>query len=214
MHEQVLEILKHEFLLGFLNRIDETIVFQLPGREEIRQAVDLQLRKVEAQLAANGLQLKVADRARNLPADDGDAPAYGALPLKRVVQKRLQNQLANKLLARNFPSNCTVHVDGLGGELNSLPSVKARPFKLVGPAIESRGHRIPPARREVPWPPACSVRCRRHKTACFRTAFGYGRAVMAATLSAAADRAFAMTDSSDTGMPPRRLLSSAASMNA
>ena len=121
IHNQVLNVLKREFLPEFLNRIDETIVFHPLGREEIRQIVDLQLNKVEKQLAANGFRLEVTDRARDLLAEEGYDPAYGARPLKRVIQQRLQNQLANELLAGNLPPNCTVHIDELGGALNFTP---------------------------------------------------------------------------------------------
>jgi ATP-dependent Clp protease ATP-binding subunit ClpB len=111
IHDQVLNVLKREFLPEFLNRIDETIVFHPLGRKEIRQIVDLQLSKVEKQLAANGFKLEVTDRARDLLAEEGYDPAYGARPLKRVIQQRLQNQLANELLAGNLPPDCTVHID-------------------------------------------------------------------------------------------------------
>ncbi len=121
IHDQVLNVLKREFLPEFLNRIDETIVFHPLGREEIRQIVDLQLVRLEKQLAVNGFRLEVTDRARDLLAEEGYDPAYGARPLKRVIQQRLQNQLANELLAGNLPPNCTVHIDELGGALNFTP---------------------------------------------------------------------------------------------
>ncbi len=121
IHNQVMNVLKREFLPEFLNRIDETIVFHPLGREEIRQIVDLQLVRLEKQLAANGFRLEVTDRARDLLAEEGYDPAYGARPLKRVIQQRLQNQLANELLAGNLPPNCTVHIDELGGALNFTP---------------------------------------------------------------------------------------------
>lgn len=121
IYNRVTAALKHEFLPEFLNRIDETIVFHPLGQDAIRQIVDLQLNKVAEQLAANGFKLEVTDRARDLLASEGYEPAYGARPLKRVIQQRLQNQLANELLAGNLPPNCTVHIDELGGDLNFTP---------------------------------------------------------------------------------------------
>ncbi|MHC4880313.1 MAG: ATP-dependent chaperone ClpB [Planctomycetota bacterium] len=121
IHNQVMSVLKREFLPEFLNRIDETIVFHPLGRGEIRQIVDLELKKLEGQLAENGFKLEVTDRARDLLADEGYDPADGARPLKRVIQQRLQNQLANELLAGNLPPDCTVHIDELGGALNFTP---------------------------------------------------------------------------------------------
>ena len=114
---QVLESLRREFLPEFLNRIDETIVFHPLGRKEIRQIVDLQLERLAKQLAESGYSLAVSDEARQVLADEGYDPAFGARPLKRVIQQRLQNGLASEILAGRIPEGARVHVDAQHGDL-------------------------------------------------------------------------------------------------
>ena len=106
-----MDALRREFLPEFLNRVDETVVFHPLGRGEIRQIVDLQLESLSAQIKANNLRLSVTDAARDLLAAEGYDPAYGARPLKRVIQQRVQNELAKELLAGSFPEGATITVD-------------------------------------------------------------------------------------------------------
>lgn len=111
IHNRVMGALQREFLPEFLNRIDEVIVFHPLGKKEIRQIVDLQLSRLEKQLAENGYGLTVSDQAKDLLAEEGYDPVYGARPLKRVIQQRLQNQLANRLLSEEIPEGSTIKVD-------------------------------------------------------------------------------------------------------
>ena len=111
IHKRVLEILRKEFLPEFLNRVDEVIVFHPLGRSEIREIVDLQLDRMNAQLEKNGYKLEVTDQAKQLLANEGYDPLYGARPLKRVIQQRLQNSLANELLAGTFSPGDTILID-------------------------------------------------------------------------------------------------------
>ena len=112
IQNRVLEILRREFLPEFLNRIDETIVFHPLGKRELREIVDLQVTRLADQMAANGFLLRVTDAARDLLAEEGYEPAFGARPMKRVMQQRLQNPLAQEILAGNFEEGSTVTVDG------------------------------------------------------------------------------------------------------
>ena len=108
---QVLEILQREFRPEFLNRIDETIVFHPLGRREIRQIVDLQIAHLHDQLAEEGFDLEVTTDAKDLLAVEGYDPVYGARPLKRVIQQRIQNTLANELLSGRFEEGAAIIVD-------------------------------------------------------------------------------------------------------
>ncbi len=99
IHNRVMDALQKHFLPEFLNRVDEVIVFHPLGRSEIREIVDLQLQRLNSQLEKNGYKLEVSEAAKQLLANEGYDPAYGARPLKRVIQQRLQNSLANELLA-------------------------------------------------------------------------------------------------------------------
>jgi ATP-dependent Clp protease ATP-binding subunit ClpB len=107
--------LKAHFRPEFLNRIDEVIVFHPLDRHDIRKIVDLQIAHLEKQLAENGYQLEVSDDARTLLANEGYDPTYGARPLKRVIQSRLQNSLANAILGGEFPEGSTIVVGAQGG---------------------------------------------------------------------------------------------------
>ncbi len=112
----VMDSLHLEFLPEFLNRIDEVIVFKPLSRDDIRQIVDLQLKSLERQLQENNFQLAVSDVARNLLAAEGYDPAFGARPLKRVIQQRLQNELARELLSGQFAEGAVISVDASDGE--------------------------------------------------------------------------------------------------
>ncbi len=93
-----MEALRAQFLPEFLNRIDETIIFHPLNRHEIRRIVDLQLELLRKKLEQQGISLTVTEPARNAMAAQGYDPTYGARPLKRVIQQRIQNPLATELL--------------------------------------------------------------------------------------------------------------------
>ena len=105
------ESLKSMFLPEFLNRIDETIVFQPLEREQVAKIVDLQLEKLAQILAKQGLGLTVTDAARARLAADGYDTVYGARPVKRVIQQVIQNPLATELLKGEYPEGATIEVD-------------------------------------------------------------------------------------------------------
>jgi ATP-dependent Clp protease ATP-binding subunit ClpB len=105
------EALRAHFKPEFLNRIDETIVFHQLGREEFHRIVDIQLERVKALLVERRIQLEVTDAAKDLLADKGYDPHYGARPLKRVIQRMLQDPLAMKILEGEFPEGSKVRVD-------------------------------------------------------------------------------------------------------
>ena len=98
IRETVAEALKSRFLPEFLNRIDETIIFHSLNRTEIRRIVDLQVRLLERKLLTQDVSLTVTDVARDAIAAQGYDPTYGARPLKRLIQQRIQNPLATELL--------------------------------------------------------------------------------------------------------------------
>jgi ATP-dependent Clp protease ATP-binding subunit ClpB len=116
IHSVVMEALRQHFLPEFLNRIDETIVFHPLGREELRRIVDLQLSRLKKQMIENKFELDVTDAAKDLLTKEGYDPVYGARPLKRVIQQRLQNTLANGILSGHFREGSTIVVDAKNGE--------------------------------------------------------------------------------------------------
>jgi ATP-dependent Clp protease ATP-binding subunit ClpB len=116
IQRRVLHALRKEFLPEFLNRIDEVIVFHPLSKNEIRQIVDLQLTRLEKRLEENGYTLSVTDAARKQIAEEGYDPVYGARPLKRVIQQRLQNELANAILGGEFAEGASITVDVQNGD--------------------------------------------------------------------------------------------------
>jgi ATP-dependent Clp protease ATP-binding subunit ClpB len=116
IHNRVTEALRQHFLPEFLNRIDEAIVFHPLGREELHKIVDLQLARLKKQLAESKFQLEVTAAAKDLLTQEGYDPVYGARPLKRVIQQRLQNTLANEILSGHFTEGATVVVDAKQSE--------------------------------------------------------------------------------------------------
>jgi len=107
----VKEHLKLAFRPEFLNRIDETIVFHPLGREQLGAIVGVQLGQLEKRLKGRGMGLEVSESAVLLLGDEGFDPAYGARPLKRVIQQRLENPLAQRILRGEFVEGDVVRVD-------------------------------------------------------------------------------------------------------
>jgi ATP-dependent Clp protease ATP-binding subunit ClpB len=103
----------------FLNRLDEIVVFSRLDRSQIRQIVDIQLGRFASRLARRELTLEVTDKAKDFLAEVGWDPQYGARPLKRAIQKNLEDALARRVLAGEFPPGTHIVVDqGSTGELS------------------------------------------------------------------------------------------------
>ena len=109
--DRVLEELNRRFRPEFLNRVDEILIFQALTREHLAQIVEIQLRHLQALLADRKMKLVLTDAAKQRLAEEGYDPVYGARPLKRVIQRRVQDPLAMKLLAGEFKEGDTVVVD-------------------------------------------------------------------------------------------------------
>jgi len=105
------ESMREHFRPEFLNRIDEIVEFHALSKDQIGEIVGLQLRRVEERLAARGLRLELTDDASQALAEAGWDPAYGARPLKRAIQRMLENPLALRLLEGEFAEGDTVRVD-------------------------------------------------------------------------------------------------------
>jgi ATP-dependent Clp protease ATP-binding subunit ClpB len=116
IERRVLQVLRKEFLPEFLNRVDETIVFHPLTQKEIRQIVELQLVRLQKRMEENGFTLEVTDAAKKQLAEEGYDPVYGARPLKRTIQQRLQNELANAILGGEFAEGAHILVDVQHGE--------------------------------------------------------------------------------------------------
>jgi ATP-dependent Clp protease ATP-binding subunit ClpB len=116
MREAVHEALKARFLPEFLNRIDDIVIFHPLDQGEIRKIVALQLQVLAGRLHDAGLELSVSEAAIDEIASVGYDPTYGARPLKRVIQKQVQNPLATAILKNAYEEGATVFVDFDGAE--------------------------------------------------------------------------------------------------
>ncbi len=113
---KVLELMRQHFRPEFLNRVDDVITFRPLGTDEIARIVDLQLERVQQLLAERKLSLEVTPAAKRLLVADGYDPVYGARPLKRAIQRLVQNPLALAVLAGEYQEGDRVRVDrGKGG---------------------------------------------------------------------------------------------------
>ena len=115
MKDKVLQEMKRVFRPEFLNRVDATLVFHTLSKEHIRQVVDIMLRQVEKQVVLKGHNLDVTSAARDWLGEKGYDPVFGARPLRRVIQERLEDSLSEALLRGEFEPGDTIRVD-LGSE--------------------------------------------------------------------------------------------------
>jgi len=108
----VKDVLKKVFKPEFLNRIDEIIVFRMLTKGDLKKIVDIQLGYLAQRLKDRKIELEFTDKAREQIMDEGYDPVYGARPLKRTIQQRLENPLARELLAGKFADGDKIRVDG------------------------------------------------------------------------------------------------------
>ncbi len=135
--DKVMDALKGHFRPEFLNRIDEVIVFHELTMDEVKEIVDLLLHRVRTQLESQALDLALADSAKALLAKKGYDPQLGARPLRRAIQRLLEDPLSEKVLHKEFPAGSTilVDVDGDDEEILAFTAVETPdqpPVELAG----------------------------------------------------------------------------------
>ncbi|MEO5566216.1 MAG: ATP-dependent chaperone ClpB, partial [Luteimonas sp.] len=111
MKAAVMAVVQAHFRPEFINRLDDIVVFHPLSKPQIKQIAGIQLRGLEKRLAERNIGLEVSDAALALLGDAGFDPVYGARPLKRAIQAQLENPLAQKILAGEFPGGTTIRVD-------------------------------------------------------------------------------------------------------
>ena len=122
--KRVLGEVRHIFKPEFLNRIDELIVFHPLGREELSKIIDILLRDVRTRLAEKEIRLEVSPAAKNVLVEKGTDFKYGARPLKRAIQKLIEDEIAEHLLARDFKRGDTIQVRKNGAKLDFVRKEK------------------------------------------------------------------------------------------
>jgi ATP-dependent Clp protease ATP-binding subunit ClpB len=128
LKERVWDVLRGHFRPEFLNRLDEVIIFNPLGRDELKHIVDIQLNGLRKRLSERGITLELTDASREVIAEEGYDPTYGARPLKRAIQRLIQDPLAKRVLAGEFRDGDTIEVDtGHEGQLTFHRVEKAEP---------------------------------------------------------------------------------------
>jgi ATP-dependent Clp protease ATP-binding subunit ClpB len=110
MRDRVLEILRNHFRPEFLNRIDETVIFHALRRNEIRSIATLQIKRIESRLSDRKISLKLSEEAKDYIAAVGYDPSYGARPLKRAIQREIENPIATKILEGTFAEGQVINI--------------------------------------------------------------------------------------------------------
>jgi len=114
--EEVMSLMRQQFRPEFLNRVDEMIVFHPLGKEQLTLIVDVQMRHLRHRLADRRMSLDITPAALQQLADEGYDPAFGARPLKRVIQQRLENPIASQILRGQYGDGDAIHVDADGAK--------------------------------------------------------------------------------------------------
>jgi ATP-dependent Clp protease ATP-binding subunit ClpB len=111
MRSRVMDALRGHFKPEFLNRVDDVVIYHALRADQIGHILDIQLEQLEARLAERRLTLELSEAARNLLARRGYDPQYGARPLKRLIQREVQDPLAMRILEGGFPEGTKVRGD-------------------------------------------------------------------------------------------------------
>jgi len=117
LHEKVMAVLKEAFRPEFLNRIDEIVIFNYLGKEEIKKIVDLELNKVEKRLRHKNISIAVTEIAKEVLAQRGFDSNLGARPLRRVIQKLVLDALALKIVSGDVKEGDNILVDAADNEI-------------------------------------------------------------------------------------------------
>ncbi len=117
VNAKVMEALRSHFSPEFINRIDEVVIFDKLSQEQIKDIFRIQLKKLEETLKQSNRNISISDSALGLLAKDGYDPQYGARPVNRIIQQRLQNEIAKKIINGEYPEDCTIKIDSDGDKL-------------------------------------------------------------------------------------------------
>jgi len=117
MKAAVLEIVQQHFRPEFINRVDDIVVFHPLAKDQLRSIVDIQLGYLRKRLADRDMELVLDDSAKDLLAEAGFDPVYGARPLKRAIQQQVENPLAQRILRGEFQPGTKIEISAHRGEL-------------------------------------------------------------------------------------------------
>jgi ATP-dependent Clp protease ATP-binding subunit ClpC len=133
MRDKVLAEMKRLFKPEFLNRIDKVIVFKPLTRGDLREIVDIQIRRMAPRLEEQGIKVDITSAARELIAEEGHDPEFGARPLRRAIMNLVEDPLSEKLLAGEIQHGDPVLIDAEDGELIIQPANGVGPSEAAEP---------------------------------------------------------------------------------
>lgn len=136
LKDTVTEEMKKAFRPEFLNRIDETIVFAHLSKEEIREIVDLMLKDLFKRLAERELSVEVTDEVKDYLAKDGYSEAYGARPLRRLIQRKIEDMLAEEILSGKYTNGDVIRLTLVDEKIAFEKAVKTKKSKAKEEAEE------------------------------------------------------------------------------
>jgi len=137
MKSRIMGELKRVFRPELINRIDEIIVFHKLTREEITQIVELLLVRLKDQMADHGLALQLTEDAKDLLVSEGYDPAMGARPLRRAIQRLIEDPLADEVLKGSMPEGTVIVVDRDGEQMKLIPTLPEEPTTVGVAASET-----------------------------------------------------------------------------
>jgi ATP-dependent Clp protease ATP-binding subunit ClpC len=148
VQEAVMSEIQRYFRPEFLNRVDEIVSFNPLTRNDLFRIIDLELNKVEARLRAKKLVLHLSDKARDFLIDKGYNPEYGARPLRRTIEKHVEDPLAEEMLKGLLPENSLIEIDHSEGEdalrFEAIPAPTPPESPTPEPAASGNGEDSPP----------------------------------------------------------------------
>ena len=145
VQEQARELLRETFRPEFLNRVDEIVLFHPLTREHLGQIVELELAGVQRRLDERHITLDVSEEARTRLGEEGYDPIYGARPIRRTVQREVENPLARRIIAGEVRDGDTVRVDAGDGSNGLTFERVSTETRAVGGAGRGRGRGRPGA---------------------------------------------------------------------
>ncbi|MGA1191659.1 MAG: ATP-dependent Clp protease ATP-binding subunit [Bdellovibrionota bacterium] len=123
---QYMQAVEQFFRPEFINRLDDVVIFQRLTREDLRPVLELQLQNFESRLASRKCTVALTDAAKELVVAEGFHPDYGARPLRRVIERRIEDPLSELILKGGLPDNSRVEIDGVDGQLHFTVREKSR----------------------------------------------------------------------------------------
>lgn len=128
MRKRVTDAMKDRFKPEFLNRIDESVIFNSLSKKDLRGIVSIETKRLEDRLAEKQIKLNVSDAAYDFLADVGFDPVYGARPLKRTISRELETVIAKGILSGAFMDGDTIDVDVIDERLHITKGYSAAPY--------------------------------------------------------------------------------------